>query len=104
MLAPISPQVILGGGRSNFLPVRKEDEIPLDAKEMGKREDEKNLIIAWNEDKKARGLKYKYVSNRKEFDAIDPKNTDYLLGKLQNLYIYISFWKGMTSNWLIKSE
>lgn len=70
--------------------MRKEDEIPEDATEYGKREDERNLIIAWKEDKKARGLKHKYVSNKKEFDDIDPKSTDYVLGEF---YFYFIFYK-----------
>lgn len=49
---------------------------------MGKREDGRNLIDAWKEDKRTRGLQYQYVSNKKEFDAIDARVTDYVLGKL----------------------
>ncbi|KFM70846.1 Alkaline phosphatase, tissue-nonspecific isozyme, partial [Stegodyphus mimosarum] len=70
--------VILGGGRCHFLPKKEEDiQIPTD---MGRREDGQNLIDAWQNDKKTRGLKYKYVANKREFDKVDPKSTDYLLG------------------------
>ncbi|GFY49481.1 alkaline phosphatase, tissue-nonspecific isozyme [Trichonephila inaurata madagascariensis] len=68
--------VILGGGRWHFLP-KKEEGAPAD---MGRREDGQNLIDAWLEDKKTRRLKARYVSNKREFDKVDPKSTDYLLG------------------------
>ncbi|KAF8786122.1 Alkaline phosphatase like protein [Argiope bruennichi] len=68
--------VILGGGRWHFLP-KKEEGAPAD---MGRREDGQNLIDAWLEDKKTRRLKAHYVSNKREFDKVDPRSTDYLLG------------------------
>ncbi|XP_015926819.1 alkaline phosphatase, tissue-nonspecific isozyme-like [Parasteatoda tepidariorum] len=70
--------VILGGGRSHFLPVKEEGSEILS--DMGRREDGQNLIDSWQHDKKTRRLKYRYVSNKKEFDKVDPRSTDYLLG------------------------
>ncbi|GBN83384.1 hypothetical protein AVEN_262084-1 [Araneus ventricosus] len=63
---------------------------------MGRREDGQNLIDAWLEDKKTRRLKARYVSNKREFDQVDPKSTDYLLVKLRlNVTIRI---KAVTDN------
>lgn len=47
---------------------------------MGRRADKKNLIEEWMKDKKNRHLSHKYVSNKEEFDRVDPNKTDYLLG------------------------
>ncbi|GFT13500.1 alkaline phosphatase, tissue-nonspecific isozyme [Nephila pilipes] len=70
--------VILGGGRGNFLPGKKKDsEMWM---EMGRREDKRNLIVDWMKDKKNRHLAYQYVSTKEDFDRLDPNKTDYLLG------------------------
>lgn len=47
---------------------------------MNRREDKRNLIEDWMKDKKNRHLAHKYVSNKEEFDKVDPNKTDYLLG------------------------
>lgn len=47
---------------------------------MGRRADKRNLIEDWMKDKKNRHLAHKYVSNKEEFDKVDPNKTDYLLG------------------------
>lgn len=73
-----SINVILGGGRGNFLPTKKKD--PKVQTDMGRREDKRNLIEDWMKDKKNRQLSHKYVSNKEEFDNVDPNKTDYLLG------------------------
>lgn len=72
-------QVILGGGRRHFLPRREPDSKNADT--SGWREDGKNLIEEWQQDKKKRGLAYKYISRKRELDKIDPLKVDYLLGK-----------------------
>ncbi|XP_035224603.1 alkaline phosphatase-like [Stegodyphus dumicola] len=70
--------VILGGGRGNFLPGKKTDSKM--RMEMGRRQDNKNLIEDWMKDKKNRNLAYKYVTRKQDFDLVDPNKTDYLLG------------------------
>jgi len=66
-------QVLLGGGRSKFLP------IPL-----GDRNDSRDLTEEWQRKKREEeGLepeKYQYVSNRGEFNAVDASEVDYLFG------------------------
>ncbi|XP_061153545.1 intestinal-type alkaline phosphatase-like [Syngnathus typhle] len=66
--------VILGGGREYMLPRTMQD--PEYPKVLGDRNDGTNLIDEWMKNKK----KAKYVWNKKQFDAVDPKNTDFLIG------------------------
>ncbi|GAB1608206.1 alkaline phosphatase, tissue-nonspecific isozyme-like [Argonauta hians] len=68
-------QVILGGGRSNFMPFNVSD--PEYHNTTGKRHDGRNLIEEWQ---KRHPKKSQYVWNMKNFKAVDPKKTDFLLG------------------------
>lgn len=70
-------QVLLGGGRSKFLPVN----VTKPAEGEGERRDGKNLVKDWEQDKEYRG-KAKYVVTREELLNVDVKHTDYLLGKV----------------------
>lgn len=65
-------QIILGGGRRNFL---NSSEV----RENG-RKDGRNLIEEWMNDKINRKLKAAYVSNLREFNDLRPRSADYLLG------------------------
>lgn len=67
--------VILGGGKSNFLPKTQID----DEGYTGKRSDGKNLIKKWIEYKKNNEHKYEYVSNRSQLLKVE-NDTEYLLG------------------------
>lgn len=68
-------EVMLGGGRRNFLPMEMADpEYP--AVEIGLREDGRNLVTEWQQ-KYADG---KYVWNAQQFETINPKTTPHLLG------------------------
>ncbi|MDB6061605.1 MAG: alkaline phosphatase [Verrucomicrobiaceae bacterium] len=64
--------VVLGGGRSKFMPVTMSD--PEGA--MGEREDKRDLSAEWV--KKYRNAAY--VWNEQQFAAIDPSKTEHLLG------------------------
>lgn len=67
-------EVVLGGGRSKFLPQTVAD--PEGAGAVGEREDKRNLTAEWQK-------KYKnasYVWNEKQFAAIQPSKVDHLLG------------------------
>jgi alkaline phosphatase len=68
--------VLLGGGRSKFFP--KNSTNP--ATGEGEREDGRDLVDEWREDKKYRG-KTAYVTDREQLLGVDTKHTDYLLGK-----------------------
>ncbi|XP_064090421.1 alkaline phosphatase, tissue-nonspecific isozyme-like [Macrobrachium nipponense] len=70
-------KVILGGGRRHFTPENASD---VEDGEPGYRTDGKNLIDAWKEDKASSGFRASYVWNRPDLDAVDIKNTDYLMG------------------------
>lgn len=67
-------EVILGGGRSNFMLESQAD--PEAADKTGARKDGRDLIKDWQ-------AKYNdgaYVWNKAEFDAIDPAKTGHLFG------------------------
>ncbi|XP_030843569.1 alkaline phosphatase [Strongylocentrotus purpuratus] len=68
--------VILGGGRQEFLPTRVEDPEYYDV--TGRREDGNNLIGQWQGEKEASSSHY--VWNKEDFDNVEPTTTDYLLG------------------------
>lgn len=86
-------QVLLGGGRRHWLPkVARDPEMKT---EEGRRLDGRNLIDDWVRDKKRRNLRAEYVWNKGQFDKVNPKLTDFLLGKCVFLIInykyYLSF-------------
>ncbi|XP_050503672.1 membrane-bound alkaline phosphatase-like [Diabrotica virgifera virgifera] len=68
-------QVILGGGRKNFLPKEIIDENG----NQGVRSDQMNLILEWTKQKESMDKKYEYVSNREQLLNIQ-NGTEYLLG------------------------
>ncbi|KAL7825345.1 hypothetical protein AOLI_G00325520 [Acnodon oligacanthus] len=70
--------VIIGGGRKYMTPKGTVDpEYPLDLSSLGKRQDNRNLIDEWISMKKEKVAHY--IWNKKDFDAVDPETTDYLM-------------------------
>ncbi len=67
-------EVALGGGRINFLPKHLED--PEGASMAKGRQDNRNLVQEWTQ----KFPNSAYIWNQQQFDAIDPANTDHLLG------------------------
>jgi alkaline phosphatase len=67
-------EVAMGGGRAKFLP--KESADPEYAGKTGERLDKRDLAREWT-DKHANSA---YVWNKQQFDAVDAKKTDHLLG------------------------
>ncbi|XP_073332801.1 alkaline phosphatase-like [Pagrus major] len=66
--------VILGGGRQYMFPKNMQDpEYPT---YTGDRNDGQNLVLEWTKNKK----NVDYVWNKADFDKINPKNTDFLMG------------------------
>lgn len=66
--------VILGGGRQYMFPSDIQDpEYPT---KTGDRKDGRNLVWEWLKNKQNAN----YVWNKADFDAVDPKNTDFLMG------------------------
>jgi alkaline phosphatase len=66
-------KVILGGGRSKFLPKGQIDE----EGQMGQRSDGANLINEWKRSKNGHAS---YISNREQLYGLNFTATDYLLG------------------------
>ncbi|MCB5187764.1 alkaline phosphatase [Methylobacillus caricis] len=73
-------EVVLGGGRSKFLPNTFND--PEDAGRMGERRDGRNLAQEY-----VNKFGGKYVWNQAQFDAINPANTDRLLGLFERSHM-----------------
>lgn len=74
-------EVILGGGRGNFLP--KEVADPEAAGKTGSRTDGRNLVEEWQK-------KYNdgaYVWNKAEFYAVDPAKTGHLFGLFERSHM-----------------
>uniref|UniRef100_A0A3Q2Y532 Alkaline phosphatase n=1 Tax=Hippocampus comes TaxID=109280 RepID=A0A3Q2Y532_HIPCM len=70
--------VIIGGGRKYMTPRgTKDPEYPKDYSSRGKRQDKRNLISEWLNQKT--GKVAHYVWNKTDFDAVDPETTDYLM-------------------------
>lgn len=70
-------QVILGGGRRNFLPKWYTDPT---TKTVGRRLDGRSLIREWEMDKMRRGVKAAYVTTREELTDVSA-DTSFVLGK-----------------------
>jgi len=74
-------EVALGGGRSYFMPNTIAD--PEYPSQTGRRKDGRDLTLEWisnynNSD---------YVWNKSQFDAIEPANTDHLLGLFERSHM-----------------
>ncbi|KAG7488187.1 hypothetical protein MATL_G00031500 [Megalops atlanticus] len=69
--------VILGGGRMYMTPKGTPDpEYPSSSSRRGDRKDKKNLIDLWLKGRQ----KAQYVWHKEQFDSVDVKSTDYLMG------------------------
>lgn len=67
-------EVAMGGGRSKFIP--RETTDPEYEARKGERMDQRDLPKEWTDKHKNSA----YIWNKQQFDAIDPKKTDHLLG------------------------
>ncbi|GLS28810.1 alkaline phosphatase [Mesorhizobium albiziae] len=74
-------EVVLGGGRSNFLPESAAD--PEAADKTGARKDGRNLVDEW----KAKYNDGAYVWNKTEFDAVDAEKTEHLFGLFERSHM-----------------
>ena len=73
-------EVVLGGGRSKFLPNTEDD--PEDVGKKGERKDGRNLVNEF-----VSKFDAKYVWNQAQFDAIDPKKTKRLIGLFERSHM-----------------
>lgn len=69
-------RVVLGGGRSYFRDQSLHDEEGI----LGLRQDGRDLIKEWQQDKQQQAAEAKYVWSRKGLLDVDLSRTDYLLG------------------------
>lgn len=74
-------EVALGGGRSNFLPNTSAD--PEYPKQRGRRADGRDLTREWLQ----RYRNSAYVWNQQQFNAIDVRTTDHLLGLFERSHM-----------------
>ena len=78
-------EVAMGGGRLKFMPKEMQDpEYTENKSAVGSRLDKRNLTEEW----KSKRKKSAYVWNKKQFDAINPRNTDRLLGLFQPSHMH----------------
>lgn len=81
-------KVLMGGGRSKFMPNNETDPEYHDKK--GARTDGRNLIQEWLQKKQEQGKTHAYVWNQTAFDKVDPQNTEYLLGLFEPSHMQYS--------------
>lgn len=92
----------MGGGRRHWIPTTVYDRE--ERNQRGRRTDDRNLLDEWVHDKKSRDLNAEYVWNKAQFDKVDPRHTDYLLGeytcclrepagRVSLLCEYTTFWR-----------
>ena len=74
-------EVALGGGRSYFMPNTLDD--PEYPSQKGRRADGRDLTVEWE----AKYDNSEFVWNKSQFDAIDPKSTDHLLGLFERSHM-----------------
>ncbi len=74
-------EVVLGGGRSKFLPRTASD--PEDTGRTGERTDGRDLISEWVK-KRPRSV---YAWNKSQFDAVDLRTTDRLIGLFERSHM-----------------
>lgn len=75
-LTSLTLQVILGGGRREFLPDSKVDEEGA----AGRRRDGRDLLAEWSADKRARNASHLYAWSREQLLSALDSQPDYLLG------------------------
>jgi alkaline phosphatase len=77
------PEVVMGGGRSKFMPREAAD--PEDSDRKGERLDGRDLPREWLHLRpRARSV---YAWNRRQFDDADPRRTDRLLGLFERSHM-----------------
>lgn len=71
--------MILGGGRRHFVPKVTLD--PEEPEKEGRRLDGRNLIEEWSRNHRKRNIVAKYVANKEQFEKVDTRRVNRLLGK-----------------------
>lgn len=79
------PEVVLGGGRTKFLPRTVAD--PEYTTSTGERGDGRNLVNEWV----AKLPRSVYAWNKSQFDAVNPRQTDRLLGLFERSHMKFEY-------------
>lgn len=74
-----SLQVVLGGGRRHF--VSKVTLDPEEPDKEGRRLDGRNLIDEWTRNLRRKKIPASYVTNKEQFENVDPDKVSRLLGE-----------------------
>lgn len=75
---------MLGGGRRHFVPKVTLD--PEEPDKEGRRLDGRNLIEEWARNHRRKNILAKYVHNKEQFENVDPRKINRLLGKFQQMF------------------
>ncbi|XP_076087473.1 alkaline phosphatase-like isoform X1 [Mytilus galloprovincialis] len=89
-------QVILGGGRRFFLSINETDPELGGASSYQRRDT--SLVQEWIQDKQNRNKTHAYAWRKEEFDAINPDNTEFVLGLFQSSHMQYEHERDKTSN------
>lgn len=85
--------MILGGGRRHF--VSKVTQDPEEPDKEGRRLDGRNLIEEWSRNHRLRNVAAKYVANKEQFESVDPRKVNHLLGKTnENMFSTFPIGRG----------
>lgn len=79
----------MGGGRRHFVPKVALD--PEEPEKEGRRLDGRNLIEEWSRNRRLRNLPAEYVANKEQFDKVDPRKVNHLLGNVLFI-LFLPFW------------
>ncbi len=74
-------EVAMGGGRRSFIPATMDD--PEDEGRVGERQDGRDLTAEWV----SRYPNAEFVWNKDQFDAVNPTETDHLLGLFERSHL-----------------
>ncbi|KAK3599101.1 hypothetical protein CHS0354_016358 [Potamilus streckersoni] len=91
-------EVLLGGGRRHFMLKNQTDPETGKIDSNKQRKDGRDLIKAWAADKDARNKFHTYVWNKEQFDNVDPRNTDYLLGLFEPSHMQYELERDKSGN------
>ena len=74
----VQKKLVFGGGRLNFMGV--EDADFQEKNKFGIRTDGRNLINEWVDNMYNKGLKHRFLWNKKDLENLKPGEYDHILG------------------------
>lgn len=77
----------MGGGRQCLMTETTVSAVdPIDTWAC-RRQDGKDLVQMWKEEKQLKGLKYKYLNTTDDLTKLNTEDTDYVMGNRQFFYL-----------------